>query len=75
MGLTKADFDALRDQMLAEFSRIKQVIAEKTARIEELLKQIGAGGLTAEEEAAVKADIQSELDEIKGIGVQLPSPE
>lgn len=67
MAVTKADFDAFRDAINAEVARVVEVIKDLIAKQE-------AGGLTAAEEEAVAADIQSELDNLKTVGAAVTPP-
>jgi len=59
------------NDLLAAFDAETTRIATK---IQALLDQIAAGGMTAEEETAVQADLQAQVDRLKAIGTDPTEP-
>lgn len=65
--VTKGDFDAL----LAAVNDATNKIA---ARIQALIDKQNAGGLTAEEEEAVKAGLEAEVAKLQALGADSTNP-
>jgi len=64
--MAKTDYDALFDTIDAETTRIG-------TEFEEILAKLAAGGMTAEEEAAVLARGQAAATRLKGINKDNPT--
>jgi predicted nucleic acid-binding Zn-ribbon protein len=64
---TQAEFNVILSDIDAETNRI-------AAKIQELVDKLAAGGMSATEEDAVKAQLSTQLDKLKGIGADPTNP-
>ncbi len=63
---TQAEFEAAFAELDAETTRIGAVI-------DDLVAKLNAGGLTAEQETAILAQVKAETDKLRALGANPPA--
>lgn len=78
--LMKENLERSKDIMATqeEFNEILSQIDSETTRVadkvQQLMDQLATGGMSADQEAQVKADLQAQLDKLRGIGADPTNP-
>lgn len=70
---TQAQFDTINNRLTAITATISSVIASQAATIAQLREQVTAGGLTAEQEAAILANLDTLANNLQAITTSSPA--
>lgn len=64
---TQEEFNEILSQIDSETTRVAD-------KVQQLMDQLATGGMSADQEAQVKADLQAQLDKLRGIGADPANP-